>query len=912
MMNKETFYILGERLEDGNYVLVCVDEESRILRTDFWGPKLFLHHASSFYGTMFVEAFDEKIVLSPIMALELFAGGTHNQFFHFSFDEAFHRELEIAPAMYEAIQAGQFMPDFEAFQKGELRFRPIEGDIEDVDWFSECVMDVMAQNPVIQEAWNTIVEKYPVIKTMDGQFIDEEDFLERIGWKVNDLPFTIGLRLNEPEWDGDDWKIELFLRNRKSGDVRFFTGVDSLPARWKPHFSTFEREQERFQKIVPWLSIESGTALLSEDEAWRFLTEASETFVHMGIEILLPSWWDVVREAKMMIKAKMPSSTRGPSFVGLNSLVDFDWRFATNGVEMTEEEFLKLVDGNRRLVHYKGQWIKLDPAFIAQVKKVLQRAETEGLHVQDILQQEFLASDDRNEGEDDLRAFANIQIELNAQMKKLLKQMNNVEEIPIVDVPKSLHGELRPYQHQGVNWLLFLRQFGFGACLADDMGLGKTVQMITYFLSVKEREGMQTPALIIAPTSVLGNWQKELEKFAPSLNVKLHYGPNRQKGDAFEPFLEGADVIITSYGLSHGDFDELSSVTWNTICLDEAQNIKNAHTKQSRAIRKLKGVHHIALTGTPMENRLSELWSIFDFINKGYLGTLHRFQQTFVAPIEKDRSEEKIEDLRRLIKPFLLRRTKRDEQVQLNLPDKQEQKEYIALTVEQASLYEQLVKDTFDSVLTMKGFERKALILQMLGKLKQLCNHPALYLKEDPPTKMIERSHKLEKLIDLIGSIQEQGESCLIFTQYIKMGEMMKELLQKEFNTKVLFLNGSLSKTERDKMVESFQNREATILILSLKAGGTGLNLTAANHVIHFDRWWNPAVENQATDRAYRIGQKRFVHVHKFITTGTIEEKIDQMIEKKQSLNDEIIQSDNWITELSSDELKELFTLTGV
>jgi len=310
-----------------------------------------------------------------------------------------------------------------------------------------------------------------------------------------------------------------------------------------------------------------------------------------------------------------------------------------------------------------------------------------------------------------------------------------------------------------------------------------------------------------------------------------------------------------------------------------------------------------------MENRLTELWAIFDFINKGYLGTLHRFQHQFVLPIEKDRSEAKIDKLRKFIKPFLLRRTKRDEQVQLNLPDKQEQKEYIPLTVEQASLYEQLVKDTFDEMMTLRGFERKALILRMLGKLKQLCNHPALYLGEDAPKKVVERSHKLEKLLELVGAIREQNESCLIFTQFIKMGEMMKDLLEKEFGENVLFLNGSLPKAERDRIVETFQNGEYFILILSLKAGGTGLNLTAANHVIHFDRWWNPAVENQATDRAYRIGQKRFVHVHKLITTGTIEEKIDQMIDKKQSLNDEIIQSDNWITELSSEELRELFVI---
>jgi SNF2 family DNA or RNA helicase len=311
-----------------------------------------------------------------------------------------------------------------------------------------------------------------------------------------------------------------------------------------------------------------------------------------------------------------------------------------------------------------------------------------------------------------------------------------------------------------------------------------------------------------------------------------------------------------------------------------------------------------------MENRLTELWSIYDFLNRGYLGSLHSFHKRYVLPIEKDRDTSQIEQLQRYIKPFLLRRTKRDEQVALNLPEKQEQKEYVPLSIEQASLYEQLVKDTFEQVTALAGMQRKALILKMLGKLKQICNHPALYLKEQQPKQIVTRSHKIEKLVELTTNIREQQESCLIFTQYIGMGEMMRDLLVKEFGEKVLFLNGSVMKAERDRMVEAFQNKEYPILILSLKAGGTGLNLTAANHVIHYDRWWNPAVENQATDRAYRIGQDRFVHVHKLITTGTIEEKIDEMLEKKQSLNDEIIQSENWITELSSDELEELFSLS--
>jgi SNF2 family DNA or RNA helicase len=359
------------------------------------------------------------------------------------------------------------------------------------------------------------------------------------------------------------------------------------------------------------------------------------------------------------------------------------------------------------------------------------------------------------------------------------------------------------------------------------------------------------------------------------------------------------------------DFEELSSLKWEAIILDEAQNIKNAATKQSRAIRKLKGNHHIALTGTPMENRLTELWSIFDFINKGYLGSLTRFQQRFVLPIERQDNKEKIQELQKLIRPFLLRRTKNDEEVALNLPDKIEQKEYCPLTVEQASLYEQIVKDTFDRLATLSGFERKGYVLKLLSMLKQLCNHPALFLKEHQARgeELIERSTKLEKLVELFDTVMDQNESGLIFTQYIGMGEMIQSVLEARYGLKVPFLNGSTSKQQRDTLINNFQKGEFPILLLSLKAGGTGLNLTAANHVIHYDRWWNPAVENQATDRAYRIGQTKFVHVHKFITTGTLEEKIDAMLEKKQTLNDQIIQSDQWLADMSDEDLYDILKL---
>lgn len=909
MFTTTSLVICAEKIGDHQYSIWCTDEAGTFLSLKQWQQYAFIWHTSSFYGTD-LRVSDNCILLSPWQAVEFFGKQPVNSLLNISFSSDLAYTLQTAELIFQLVQTGNFMPDYSSWQKGKLGWKPKDNTVKEIDlpWFSAAVSDLLERSAGAKRAWDQLVETYPLLTSFEGHFLDEQDWLEKIGWRLNDRPFQIGFRLNEPEQDGGIWKMEMFLRDQTDkNSLLLYKGKSSLPAKWRKYTDTIEREQQRLTAIVPWLAFENGEALLSEQEAWRFLFEASETFIKSGIEILLPSWWQAVKQSSLALKAHVNTVPKGRSFVGMNSLIDFNWRIATNGVELTEEEFEQLVEQKRRLVNIRGKWIMLDPSMIEQMKKMLKRAEKEGLHIFDILEQEF--GRNREEGDELERPFAGIEIKLNSTLKKMVKQLGELSEIPSVSMPKHFAGTLRPYQKQGLDWLLFLRRFGFGACLADDMGLGKTVQMIAYFQYVKEREKPETPALIIVPTSVLGNWQKEIEKFAPQLNVYLHYGQNRKKGEAFQKKVLGSDIVLTSYGLSHVDFDELSSVHWSSLCIDEAQNIKNAHTKQSRSIRKLNSHQRIALTGTPIENRLTELWAIFDFINKGLLGSLHQFQKQYVLPIEKGEKPDKIQKLRSMIRPFLLRRTKRDEHVALNLPEKQEQKEYVPLTVEQASLYEQLVKDTFEEVMKADGFERKALILKMLGKLKQICNHPALYFKEEASSPLQGRSHKIDKLLELVEAILDQDESCLIFTQYIQMGKMLQNLLEKTFKIDVLFLHGGLSKTERDKLVETFQNGGSRLFILSLKAGGTGLNLTAANHVIHFDRWWNPAVENQATDRAYRIGQKRFVHVHKLITTGTIEEKIDDMIEKKQALNEELIQSDNWITELSTEELKDLIAL---
>ncbi|WP_108668901.1 DEAD/DEAH box helicase [Peribacillus acanthi] len=923
---------------DGQYLISAFDRDHFPLQARKVFPQLFLWDQASYFGTQL--QYDDQqngVIVDAWGLLSLFSQEHFQSFIEWEWDEASFLCLSIAPVLAESMQNGLPTPDFSQLREGNIgwnlpedvkeEFEPsFWGDSVDVGetisntdfvqaWFNGAAESYLRKYSNHHDQWNKAMDALKNAQLAPEElhaYFTQDRWNKWLGFQEDERPFTTGLQIVEPADGEGPWTLEVVLQSKKDDTiVTLSQGMKKLPRGWKNYLETVDEDLAGWLELVPWLG-ENGALKdeLTEAEAWEFLTEASEKLLFVGAEILLPSWWTAIRDSQIKLKAKVKStSSRGPSYVGLHALMDFDWRFSMNGADLSEDEFNKLVQEKRRLVYIKGQWVKLDPAMIKQLQTMMKTADQKGIPLSEMFYQELL---DEAPEEDDLEDdLLKIQFELNQDLKKLMSSLRETKSIPITEAPDSLHGSLRPYQTQGLSWLMYLRKHGFGACLADDMGLGKTVQVISYLLAVKEtKETTGQPTLIICPTSVLGNWQKELEKFSPSLNVYLHYGSNRKKGEDFAPFIKKYDVVLTSFGMAHSDFEELGPIEWNSVILDEAQNIKNPGTKQSKAARKLKGRHHIALTGTPMENRLSELWAIFDFINKGYLGTLRQFQEKYVNSIEKDGKTEKIKELQKLIQPFLLRRTKKDEDVALNLPDKLEQKEYVPLTSEQASLYEQLIKDTFAEVEKLSAFERKGLILGMLTKLKQLCNHPALYLKEQKVLLARERSAKLDKLFELTDAVMEQNESCLIFTQYIGMGEMMQELLQQEYGIKVPFLNGSLPKKQRDEMIESFQNGLYPIFILSLKAGGTGLNLTAANHVVHFDRWWNPAVENQATDRAYRIGQKRFVHVHKLICTGTLEEKIDNMLEKKQALNDEIIQSDNWITELSTDEIKDLVSLS--
>ncbi|ASS87204.1 ATP-dependent helicase [Geobacillus lituanicus] len=883
-----------------------------------WVSPLLAWHEETFYGTM-IDIEDDIVRLSPWQALTLFALRPHSRFSAIEWADEFTARLEEwAKHIWNGLRERRFLPDASLWKStggawseaGRTRWRSTDDDPDPfvATWRSLAIADWLSRDPELRGIWGDIVRAYPLIASPSGQWIGtEDDWLEQIGWLGDRPPFTVGLRLVEPPEDGDAWTLEaVFI----AIDDSVIASARDIPRAWRPYESSIQRAIRRICAIVPWLDAGEGLRTeLSNEEAWRFLSEDSLKLTEAGVRLLLPDWWHDIRQAQLSIKAKLSPSVNAESLFGLERLADFDWRVATNGIELTEEEFAALAEQKRRLIRLRGQWLILDPALVRRAQALMEKAKKEGVPIHDIVAQTLLSeAEEREEATDE---SIPIHIDVHDQFRAFIRQLQQLDGLPKANVPPSFRGTLRPYQQRGVDWLVFLRRFGFGACLADDMGLGKTVQLLAYLAYVKEMERPDTPALLICPTSVIGNWQKECARFTPDLRVYVHHGPNRAKHDAFVQTAGEADLVITSYNLAHLDQDDLKQIHWHAICLDEAQNIKNAQTKQARAIRRLSGKHKIALSGTPVENRLGELWSIFHFLNPGYLGSRAEFERRFAGPIEKEGDARKKAALQALIRPFLLRRTKTDEAVALNLPDKLEQKEYCPLTAEQAALYEQLVNDTLERAKNASPFARRGLILQMLNGVKQICDHPALYLKERRPRQLVERSHKLEKLIELIEQIRANDESCLIFTQYVRMGEMIQQLLSDLFDERVLFLHGGVPKQTRDRMVEEFQARKAPIFLLSLKAGGTGLNLTAANHVIHFDRWWNPAVENQATDRAYRIGQTKFVHVHKLITVGTIEEKIDEMLEQKQALADIITEGEAWITELSDDELRDLLALSA-
>jgi SNF2 family DNA or RNA helicase len=475
--------------------------------------------------------------------------------------------------------------------------------------------------------------------------------------------------------------------------------------------------------------------------------------------------------------------------------------------------------------------------------------------------------------------------------------------------PDGFEGTLRPYQARGMSWLHFLGRWGFGACLADDMGLGKTVQALALIQHLRET-GHGGPVLLVCPTSVIANWQREAARFTPALRVLVHHGGKRVRG-GFAAAAAEHDVVISSYALLHRDLAHLGGVEWTGVILDEAQNVKNSETLQAKAARSLNTVWRIALTGTPVENHVGDLWSLFEFLNPGLLGGESEFRREFFVPIQARQDGAAEARLKHLTGPFILRRLKTDKDIAPDLPEKMEMNVFCNLTREQATLYAAVVKEaTEDIASATEEIERKGRVLAALTRLKQVCNHPAQFLADQSP--LPGRSGKLARLTEMLEEVLESGERALVFTQFAQMGGMLRKHLQETFGREVLFLHGGVPRGQRDRMIERFQGDAdgPPVFVLSLKAGGTGLNLQRASHVFHFDRWWNPAVEDQATDRAFRIGQKRNVQVHKFVCAGTLEEKIDEMIQRKRGLAARVVgQGEGWLTEMSLDDLRLVMAL---
>ncbi|MER2029867.1 MAG: DEAD/DEAH box helicase, partial [Solibacillus sp.] len=754
-------------------------------------------------------------------------------------------------------------------------------------------------------------------------------FFQNGGWPIQTSHVfdgvKVALRLSEPEENEENWLLETVLISPNA--AKHWTPassklklpiLDALPKKWSAIANDIEELQNQIVDLIQ-LNAESAQFIhtqFNDQEVREFLRLELTKLQALGFDVILPAWLKELRQSKMRVRVSANNQS-ARSVAGLDDILTFKWQFSMNGEEISAEAFQKLVDEKREFVRIGTEWFRIDAEWLNEMRELMEQAKEENWTVRDLLFRELpetltapIEDDMEDDAERDDPLFA---FEMQQSLQTYIEQLQNKKGLPKVAVPAKLHAELRPYQQEGFEWLVFMRDQKFGACLADDMGLGKTVQLITYMLHTVSVLQIDKPTLIVCPTSVVGNWQKELTRFAPDLEVYTHYGPRRLKSDDLTSYIatQRPHVILSTYGTVTQDADDLQLIDWATVALDEAQNIKNMQTLQSRAIRKLKGEHHIALTGTPVENRLSELWAIFDFIHKGYLGSFTRFTENFITPIEREESESHKRVLRMKIRPFLLRRSKRDPELQLNLPDKQESLEFCALTPEQAAHYEGYIQDTLATLEELTGFEKKGRILKMLNKLKQLCNHPALFLKEpfEDADTMVSRSVKLKRIIEMTKEIIDNGEQCLIFTQYIGMGNLIQHCLTELYNVDVPFLTGSMPKNQRDNLVDQFQAGEFPVFLLSLKAGGTGLNLTAATHVLHADRWWNPAVENQATDRAYRIGQTQFVQVHKFVTIGTIEEKIDKMIAMKSALSEELIQSSKWLTELDDSELMDLLVL---
>jgi SNF2 family DNA or RNA helicase len=711
------------------------------------------------------------------------------------------------------------------------------------------------------------------------------------------------------------WRLEFLLQSTEDPSLLVPAeqawNEDGSLRRW------LDRPQElllaelgRASRIYPELVDGLRTACPAElrldtDGAYRFLSAVAPLLDEAGFGVLLPSWWDRRRRLGLALSAYTPVDgvVGKKSKFGRDQLVEFRWQLAVGDETLTEDEIAALAEAKAPLIRLRGQWVAVDPEQLRRGLEFLAREPAGRKTTAEILALAASHSDDLD------TPLEVTSVRADGWLGDLLSGAA-AQALEPLDPPDGFTATLRPYQQRGLSWLSFLSSLGLGSCLADDMGLGKTVQLLAMETLQRHQNSDTGPTLLLCPMSLVGNWQREAAKFAPGLRVYAHHGGTRLRGDALREHLGGVDLVVTTYATATRDIDELSGHEWNRVVLDEAQAVKNSLSQGAKAVRRLEAQHRVALTGTPVENRLAELWSIMDFLNPGLLGSSEVFRTRYAIPVERYGQTEPAERLRRVTRPYLLRRLKTDPAIIDDLPEKIEIKQYCQLTTEQASLYQSIVDDMLEKIENSEGIERRGNVLAAMAKLKQVCNHPAQLLHDRSPVGR--RSGKVIRLEEILEEILAEGDRVLCFTQFTEFAEMLVPHLAARFGRDVAYLHGGTPKKRRDELVERFQSGGGPpIFLLSLKAGGTGLNLTAANHVVHLDRWWNPAVENQATDRAFRIGQKRTVQVRKFICTGTLEERIDEMIEEKKALADLVVtDGEGWLTELSTRDLRRLFTLS--
>lgn len=720
-------------------------------------------------------------------------------------------------------------------------------------------------------------------------------------------PFRLCFRVEEPDEEQDMWKIRYLVQ--PNDDHSMLIPAETV---WRDATRRNLRGQLLFMlgqasHICPGVSagLSGGSPMghtVDATGAHRFLTQEAGALRQAGYGIMLPAWWTSRGERRRLAaKARVQQSgTSGTGILNMDSILRFNWEVAIGDQTITVKELKKMAAGKSPLVKVRGKWMEVGADEIRAAIKLLKTGHTNGT-LRDAVMMEVGAG-----GTPEGLEWGGVSATNN--VSDVLDQLGGRVTMEKIPHPDGFVGELRPYQSRGYMWLSFLRQWGLGGCLADDMGLGKTIQVLA--LLQRDREvGERRPALLVCPTSVINNWKREAARFTPELSVMIHHGADRAKGAAFAKAAASHSMVVTSYGLLQRDIQTVKNAKWSGVVLDEAQNIKNPQTKQSKAVRTVPADYQFALTGTPVENSVSDLWSIMEFLNPGLLGSQEQFRRKFLIPIRAGQNSEAVEKLRRATGPFILRRLKTDKSVISDLPAKMEIKEYCNLTKEQGALYASILQEVEEAMYEAEGMQRRGLILATMSKLKQVCNHPAHFLKDN--STISDRSGKLERLIQMLEEVIESGDKALVFTQFVDMGHILKRHIEEAFGREVLFLHGGTTRRRRDVMVDRFTNEDVQVFIVSLKAGGTGLNLTAATHVFHYDRWWNPAVEDQATDRAFRIGQTKNVQVRKMICAGTLEEKIDQVIERKKEVAGSVVGTgEGWLTELSNDELRDVLALS--